>query len=143
VALDGSSDIRARLNQTINGLTAGRTYTVGFYWAAAQQAGFFGPTTEQFVVSLGNQAQSTAVWSNPEAGFSGWFREDFSFTAQSGSEVLSFLAVGTPTGQPPFLLLDGVSLQAAVPEPATWAMLIVGFGLVGTMARRRKAAVAA
>lgn len=30
-----------------------------------------------------------------------------------------------------------------VPEPATWAMLIVGFSLVGVAARRRKAAVAA
>jgi hypothetical protein len=25
----------------------------------------------------------------------------------------------------------------AVPEPATWAMMIAGFGLVGVMARRR------
>lgn len=29
----------------------------------------------------------------------------------------------------------------AVPEPATWAMLIAGFGLVGAVVRRRKAAV--
>lgn len=31
----------------------------------------------------------------------------------------------------------------AVPEAATWAMLITGFGMVGVAARRRKAAVAA
>ena len=30
----------------------------------------------------------------------------------------------------------------AIPEPATWAMLITGFGLVGTMARRRRIAIA-
>lgn len=30
-----------------------------------------------------------------------------------------------------------------VPEPASWAMLVAGFGLVGTMARRRRVAVAA
>jgi hypothetical protein len=29
-----------------------------------------------------------------------------------------------------------------VPEPATWAMLIAGFGLVGATVRRRRAAVA-
>jgi hypothetical protein len=34
-------------------------------------------------------------------------------------------------------------LTAAVPEPASWAMLIVGFGMVGAVARRRKTAVAA
>ena len=31
----------------------------------------------------------------------------------------------------------------AVPEPASWAMLIAGFGLVGAAQRRRKAALAA
>jgi hypothetical protein len=31
----------------------------------------------------------------------------------------------------------------AVPEPASWAMLIAGFGLVGAVARRRRVAVAA
>ena len=34
-------------------------------------------------------------------------------------------------------------IAANVPEPATWAMLIVGFGLVGAVARRRKGAIAA
>jgi hypothetical protein len=34
------------------------------------------------------------------------------------------------------------SSSAAVPEPANWAMLIAGFGLVGTMARRRRALLA-
>lgn len=32
---------------------------------------------------------------------------------------------------------------AAVPEPASWAMLIAGFGLVGAVARRRREAIAA
>jgi hypothetical protein len=36
------------------------------------------------------------------------------------------------------------ALAAAVPEPSTWAMLIIGFGLVGAASRRRnQAAVAA
>ncbi len=33
--------------------------------------------------------------------------------------------------------------DGAVPEPATWAMLIVGFGLVGFAARRRRAVLVA
>ena len=46
-------------------------------------------------------------------------------------------------------ILDAVGLanftelpSAAVPEPASWAMLIAGFGLVGAAMRRRVAAVA-
>lgn len=31
-----------------------------------------------------------------------------------------------------------VSLAAAVPEPETYAMLLAGFGLIGTMVRRRR-----
>ena len=34
---------------------------------------------------------------------------------------------------------DGV---APVPEPSTWALVILGFGTVGTLARRKRAAVA-
>lgn len=41
---------------------------------------------------------------------------------------------------------QGFALQAVtatVPEPATWGLLLVGFGLVGVAARRRNSAVAA
>jgi PEP-CTERM motif len=38
--------------------------------------------------------------------------------------------------------ISGAAVSGAVPEPSTWAMLIVGFGLVGAVSRRR-AAVAA
>jgi hypothetical protein len=143
VALDGAATFQASLNQTINGLTAGKGYDVSFYWGGGQQAGFSGTTTEQFHVSLGEERHSTLVWNNPEKGWSGWFHETFHFTAIGPSAVLSFLAEGTPDGEPPFSVLDGVSLTASVPEAATWAMMIVGFGVVGVAARRRRSMVAA
>jgi hypothetical protein len=34
---------------------------------------------------------------------------------------------------------DSIRILTAVPEPASWAMLIAGFGLVGAAARRRRA----
>jgi len=50
------------------------------------------------------------------------------------------------TGAPasPFSINGDVSLAAtpAVPEPATWAMMITGFGLVGGAMRRRSARIA-
>ncbi|WP_353217320.1 PEPxxWA-CTERM sorting domain-containing protein [Sandarakinorhabdus sp.] len=42
------------------------------------------------------------------------------------------------------VFIDNVALTTmAVPEPATWAMLVVGFGLVGLARRRSNAVVAA
>jgi hypothetical protein len=40
--------------------------------------------------------------------------------------------------------IDNVSFTAAVPEPATWAMMLVGFGMVGAASRyRRRRTIAA
>ena len=136
VAADGAFGVQP-ISQTITGLVAGQSYDVGFWWAGAQQLNFDGLNTEQWEVKLGNQSQFTAVYNNPSHGFSGWTHETFTFTAQSASEVLSFLAHGTPEGVPPFSLLDGVSMTESVPEPASWAMMLGGFGLVGGAMRRR------
>ena len=53
----------------------------------------------------------------------------------TGNDVFSFGFQNVPG----FFGLDNLSLTA-VPEPSTWAMMIVGFGLVGAAARRRKSA---
>jgi hypothetical protein len=125
VGADGAYEVGA-ITQTINGLTIGELYTVGFYWAGAQQSGFNGATTEQWDVSLGSQEQSTTVVDNASHGFTGWEFQSFTYTATSSSEVLSFLAVGTPTGVPPFVLLDGVSMAETSPEPGTWILMFGG-----------------
>ena len=138
IAADGAYGT-APITQTINGLSLGALYKVSFYWAGAQQTGYTGATTEQWKVSLGNVTQSTAVVNNPSRGFSGWLSQSFTYTATSANEVLSFLAVGTPSGQPPFSLLDGVSVTA-VPEPASWIMLLMGLVAVGSVTLRRRQA---
>jgi hypothetical protein len=136
VASDGDFQPGA-ISQTISGLTAGQTYAVSFYWGAAQQSGFTGPSTEQWQVSLGAQTQNTAVSSIASEGFSGWLASTLAFTATSSSETLSFLAAGTPSGVPTFALLDGVSMNA-VSETPTW--LVSAFILLpvcGHMLRRK------
>lgn len=137
VAADGDAGFQTRIFQDIHGLIKGQKYNVGFDWAGAQQAGYNGATTEQWDVSLGSEHHSTAVWSNPSHGFSGWMHETFTFTAQSTSATLKFLAVGTPSGVPPVSLLDNVTLAASVPEPETWALMLGGLGLVGLSLRGR------
>ena len=143
ILADGDPSYRDAFSQTISGLIIGNKYTVNFYQAAGQQAGFTGPTTEQWEVSFGAETQLSDMFSLPQAGVGPWQAQSMTFTAQAQSQVLSFLASGTPGGAPPISLLDGISLTAAVPEASTWAMLIAGFGLVGAAARRRRLASAA
>jgi hypothetical protein len=137
VAADGAFQVGA-ISQTINGLTAGKNYVLSFYWAAAQQSGFTGATTEQWQVSLGGQTQTTAVLPNVNHGFTGWMHQTFTYTATNTSAALSFLAIGTPNGVPPFALLDGVSLTLAAPEPGSLALMLLGLGLVGVGVLRSK-----
>lgn len=135
VAADGAFQVGA-ISQTINGLTAGDDYLLGFWWAGSQQYTFTGPTTEQWQVSLGAQTQSTAIVNNASHGFTGWMYQTFNFTADSSSDVLSFLAVGTPDGSvPPFVLLDGVTMDST-PEPGTLGLLFTG-ALAGAFGVRR------
>jgi hypothetical protein len=135
IAADGAFQTGA-ITQTINGLVVGQQYQVGFWWAGAQQQGYNGDTTEQWLVSLGAQQLATAVIADTSHGFTGWVHTYLTFTATNTSEVLSFLAAGTPNGVPPFSLLDGVTMNQ-VPEPAS--MTLFGSGLAAlAFVRRRK-----
>lgn len=49
------------------------------------------------------------------------------------------------SGQPVSIRVDNLTfatVAGSVPEPATWAMMIIGFGLAGTTLRRRRAVLA-
>jgi hypothetical protein len=64
---------------------------------------------------------------------------NYSFTFATTGGQLIFRELGPSNQQGN--ILDDVSL-AAVPEPATWAMMILGFGAAGSILRRRKVALA-
>ncbi len=135
------------LTQTISGLKPGAKYIVSFDYAAGQQYGYSGATTDTWWVSLGGGTpQATTTIDLPSHGFSGWFEDSMTFTATGTSDVLSFVDVGTckttvcgPTnsGAPPFSLLDSVSMTA-VPEASTWAMMALGFAGLGYAGFRRR-----
>ena len=144
LAADGAY-ITRWINQEISGLVAGQSYTLSFDWAAAQQFGWNGAGEPgdgtNWTVRLGDQQFTTETVRNPEHGFTPWRTASFTFTPTSSNAILGFIAHG-PVGVPPFALLDHVSLTSAsgaVPEPATWAMMIIGFGVTGALARRRRA----
>ena len=138
LAADGAFQVGS-ISQTINNLKVGAGYYLNFYWAAGQQFGYTGTTTEKWGVTFGNQSYVTPTVTTPSQGFTPWRLATVYFTASATSQALAFLATGAPSGgQPPFSLLDGVSLVAA-PEPATWAIMVAGlFGAVAITTRRRR-----
>ena len=76
---------------------------------------------------------------------------DGTIDINEGIAVNYFVPPGLPgwiAGPGPFYLCNNdqpcglVSSPSAIPEPASWAMLIAGFGLAGAVQRRRRAALA-
>ena len=143
LAQDGDFQ-NAPLNQDVTGLTIGKTYTVGFDYGFGQQQFFNGATNQSWHVSLGGSpVQSTATFPVASHGFTGWMHTSFNFVATSANETLSFMAIGDQP-VPPFALLDGVTFTPdGVPEPVSWALMLIGVGTVGGMARRRRMSIAA
>jgi hypothetical protein len=138
LGLDGAFSVQA-VSQMIYGLTPGQAATVTFYYAGAQQHGYTGLNTEQFEVSLGTQHLYTPVLNNTSEGFTGWQSETMTFIPTVSTELLSFFAIGTPSGVPPFSLLDGVTMSsvAQTPEPSSLALLVTGLTGVGSLVRAR------
>jgi hypothetical protein len=158
---DGNPTFESPVTQTITGLTAGTTYTLNFLQGASQQTGFSGATTDQWIVSLGtaalaiNCSTNPCTYSNsdatastvastlmtvPSEGTVGWNSVSVTLTADSTSDVLSFLAWGdggSTSNLPPFAFLAEVG--TATPLPATLPLFGVGLvGLGGLLRRRRR-----
>ena len=109
---------------------------------------FWGPSPYPFPVSVDpNLFGGVVHWQGVE--FSGLLPGTYSFTCGSTcgetQEWASLTEVGGVSGSVQFTLTGGdIGLPPGIPEPSTWAMMIIGFGAVGSMVRsqRRKQALA-
>jgi hypothetical protein len=114
---------------------AGQTYTVSF-WLMAESDLFGAATPNSFSASFGG----VTLLSLQDAQAFDYKFYTFDVTASQNGSLLSFVGNDAPA----FLDLDDVSVSvtAAVPEPTTWAMLLLGFAGVGFMTYRRKDSMA-
>ena len=127
--------------------TAAQTYALSFYYAGAQQSGFTGQTQDWWSVGL-NGATPNQVTPSITIGNNGttnptnrFVKDTIDFTVAAGatSETISFLAAGNGSAgvnQPPFMMLADLSV-VKVPEPAS--ITILGAGVLGLIASRRRA----
>jgi hypothetical protein len=147
---DGDPNFTSALSQTVTGLVVNHTYQISFWQAAGEENCLAddgppgcpppsGNITGQWKVTFGATTQSSTLMTtpvntaNPGSILTGWNRQTMNFTAASTSQLLSFLAVGTPSGAPPLVFLDGISVTET-PEPGTsglfaLALLVVCFAL--------------
>lgn len=137
VSFGHTSAIGGTLSQTFD-TVIGQSYTVD-YLVRQQQGNDISQSLTAEIVG-GPSVLNTAL--SPTAWLAG---ATLSFVASDMSTTLRFRDTSTSGGFAN-IALDAVSLTgavAAVPEPASWAMMIGGFGLVGgTMRRRQKVSTA-
>lgn len=103
----------------------------------------FGPGTYKLTFLLGGNARGAPA---RKTIFSlGDWTDDLTLASGDGLALRSYTFTTTVAGSLIFAddgpgnqqgnILDEITLSSAVPEPATWAMMIVGFGLTGSMVR--------
>lgn len=106
---------------TFGSLTSGLNYLVSFEVESRPGYGVGLPFTVNGV-GYGTPSQS------------GWTAESYAFTATGATENVSFAVANI--GSDASIGVNSVSVSA-VPEPSTWAMLLIGFAGLGFAAARR------
>lgn len=127
------------ISQSFNDV-AGQTYTVSFNYSRNPANA---PYDVSALVSAGGQ--NVTVTALNDGSFGGeysmqWQTGGFTFVG-SGNDTIT-LASLDPSGNAG-VFFDNVSVTGPVPEPATWALMIGGFGMAGAMLRRRRMTMAA
>jgi len=131
-----SYEYRDTNNDYLNSITAGVWFDAPFLPVA--NFTFIDPVHTTIPTLLPGGAAVTGG-SNIHPFGSPFQTDGFSFTALEGGRLRVNISVPW-NGDGGGLLIDNVQysiLSGAVPEPATWAMMITGFGLVGGAMRRR------
>jgi hypothetical protein len=131
VELDSTS------NSTMERFIDPGAYLLTFYYSARPNV----PADSNGITIFANGSQIYNV-TGAGTGNTNWMFQQVKFSINAPGS-LRFAAVGTSNSLGGYI--ENVSLSGAVPEPATWAMMIFGFGAVGgamRTAQRRRAVLA-
>lgn len=130
VDLNGTK--KGEIHQTLT-TVVGQNYQLSFELAGNFQGG---TAIKNLSVNIGPNGLYSFDTTGMSAVNMGWIQHSVTFVAVSSATTLSF-ASNTSGAYGP--VIDNVSVTA-VPEPESFAMLLAGLGMMGMIARRRKAA---
>jgi Protein of unknown function (DUF642)/PEP-CTERM motif len=123
------------VQQTINTVANGQ-YQLTFSLGTTYNAGYTG-SPAGIQASAGSTTASYNVSSTGTGPLNQWITETLNFTATGSQTTISLIGNDGIA----YIGLDKVDvegLSSAVPEPSTWAMMLLGFAGIGFMAYRRK-----
>jgi len=146
------------------GYTGGFSFPDGSNWGGGEPFAAIGLTSAIMSFTFDKPVSAVLadfIWARgPDSVFkfraynaSGALLENISFATNDPAHPKGFYGFERATNQIARFEVEGyyfglrnfstfVAPESAVPEPATWAMMIMGFGTAGAMIRRRKAALA-
>lgn len=137
------ADVPTTLAQSIH-LLVGQTLTGYVAFAGGEDLSTYGEFNDWSKLTINGASlfSSSIVQLGSATGTTGWVQ--FSYTAATEGDYLLQLAVanGGDNEWDSTAALDDISVlpphQGAVPESATWMMMVVGFGLAGAAFRTRR-----
>ena len=127
--------------QTITTI-AGQAYNLTFFMSGNPDA--FQSETRIAIIGAGGTTSGSTTYTltgaNSRANML-WSARQFTFLADSASTEIRFTSGNSGANCCYGGAIDNVAVNV-VPEPATWAMMIIGFGAAGSVIRRRRAVAA-
>jgi hypothetical protein len=123
------------ITQTFSLTTAS---SLSFSTVMTTETGFASSTLQVTILDAAAAVVAQSDLFTNSAGNAAWDFKTFDFALGAGTYTIALHGIGA--GNAWDVLLDDVRLDAtaaAVPEPATWAMMLAGFGMVGAGLRRR------
>lgn len=128
-------------NQAVLNVTSGFTTGFSFWYTSSTAAavtvydGLNGTGNVLGVINLSAQYNDNCV-GDPNGAFCNWTAGGVTFAGTAYS--IDFGGTANQTGYDNITFGSDTPGGGTVPEPATWAMMILGFGLVGASMRRRR-----
>lgn len=117
---------------------AGQSYRLSFYGLTSNSSGRDGTAIVETLIDGSLSAAFNLTHLSPTWTLSDWQLLTQTFVASGTTTTLTLR--NRQDAFVHFADVDGVSVElaTAVPEPGTWAMMLIGFGLIGATLRRSR-----